>query len=228
MATESVMPSNHLILCGPLLHLPSIFPSIRVFSNEWAASIRWPKYLSFSISPSNEYSVLMSFKIDWFGLAVIQTEKMHKLQVYFCTNPCVFTSWTCESCSVVPDSLRLHGLHSPWNSPGQNTRVGSLFLLQGILPTQGSNPGLPHCRRILYQLSYQGSPSWTYLVPNRQLKKWVFAWTGVHLPVPPEGLSLPQIAGVFQLYVLGKGGLSRSQRKGTWFFGLDPRRWHET
>ena len=59
-----------------------------------------------------------------------------------------------ESCSVVSDSLQPHGLYSPWNSPGQNTRVGSLSLLQGIFPTQGSNPGLPHCRRILYQLSY--------------------------------------------------------------------------
>ena len=56
------------------------------------------------------------------------------------------------------DSLRSHGLYSPWHSPGQNTRVGSLFLLQGIFPTLGSNPGLPHCRKILYQLSSQGSP----------------------------------------------------------------------
>ena len=56
------------------------------------------------------------------------------------------------------DSLRSHGLYSSWNSPGQNTGVGSLFLLQWIFPTQGSNPGLPHCRQILYQLSHQGSP----------------------------------------------------------------------
>ena len=63
-----------------------------------------------------------------------------------------------ESHSVVSDSLRPQGLYSPWNPPGQNTGVGSLSLLQGIFPTQGSNPGLLHCRRILYQLSYQGSP----------------------------------------------------------------------
>ena len=56
------------------------------------------------------------------------------------------------------DSLWPHGLYSPWNSPGQNTGVGSLSLLQGIFPNQGSNPGLPHCRRILYQLSHKGSP----------------------------------------------------------------------
>ena len=61
--------------------------------------------------------------------------------------------------SVVSDSLQPHGLHSPWNSPGKNTGVGSLSLLQGIFPTQGSNPGLPHCRQILYQLSHKGSPT---------------------------------------------------------------------
>ena len=72
MSIESVMPSNHLILCHPLLFLPSIFPSIRVFSNELALHIRWPKYwsFSFSISPSNEHSGLISFRIDWFDLAV--------------------------------------------------------------------------------------------------------------------------------------------------------------
>ena len=63
-----------------------------------------------------------------------------------------------ESHSVVSNSLWPHGLYSPWNSPGQNTGVDSLFLLQGILPTQGLNPGLPHCRQILYQLSHKGSP----------------------------------------------------------------------
>ena len=63
-----------------------------------------------------------------------------------------------ESHSVVSDSLWPNGLYSPWDSPGQNTGVGGLSLLQGIFPTQGSNPGLPHCRQILYQLSHQGSP----------------------------------------------------------------------
>ena len=63
-----------------------------------------------------------------------------------------------ESRSVTSDSLQPHRLYSPWNSPGQNTGVGSLSLLQGIFPTQGLNPGLPHCRQILQQLSYKGSP----------------------------------------------------------------------
>ena len=63
-----------------------------------------------------------------------------------------------ESRSVVSDSLRPHGLYSQWSSPGQNTRVGNYSFLQGIFPTQGSNWGLLHCRQILYQLNYQGSP----------------------------------------------------------------------
>ena len=72
VSIESVMPSNHLILCRPLLLLPSIFPSNRVFSNESVLHIRWPKYWSFSISLSNEYSELISFRIDWFDLLAVQ------------------------------------------------------------------------------------------------------------------------------------------------------------
>ena len=74
MSIESVMPSNHLILCGPLLLLPSIFPNIRVFSNESVFHIRWPKYwsFSFSISPSKEYSGLISFRTDWFELHAVK------------------------------------------------------------------------------------------------------------------------------------------------------------
>ena len=72
MSIESVMQFNCLILCRPLLLLPSIFPSIRVFSNESALHIRWPKYCSFSISPSNEYSGLISLRIDWFDLLAVQ------------------------------------------------------------------------------------------------------------------------------------------------------------
>ena len=74
MSIESVMPSNHLILCHPLLFLPSIFPSIRVFSNESALHIRWPKYwnFSFNTSPSNEYSRLISFMMDWLDLLAVQ------------------------------------------------------------------------------------------------------------------------------------------------------------
>ena len=84
MSTESVMPSNHLILCHLLLLLPSIFPSIRVFSNELALCIRWPKFWSFtlSISSSNEYSGLIFFRIDWFDLCAIQRTLKSLLQYH--------------------------------------------------------------------------------------------------------------------------------------------------
>ena len=72
MSIESVTPSNHLILCRPLLLLPSIFPSIRVFSNESVLHITWPEYWNFSISPSNEYSGLISFRMDWLDLLAVQ------------------------------------------------------------------------------------------------------------------------------------------------------------
>ena len=74
MSIELVMPSNHLILCRPLLLLPSVFPSIRIFSNESTLHMRWPKYwsFSFSISPSNEYSGLISFRMDWLDLLAVQ------------------------------------------------------------------------------------------------------------------------------------------------------------
>ena len=72
MSVESVMPTNHLILCHPLLVLPSIFPIIKVFSKESVLHIRWPKYWSFSIRPSNEYSGLISFRIDWLDLLAVQ------------------------------------------------------------------------------------------------------------------------------------------------------------
>ena len=82
MSIESMMPSNHLILCHPLLLLPSIFPSIRVFSNESALCIRWPNYWSFSfnISPSNEHPGLISFRMDWLDLLAVQGTPKSLLQ----------------------------------------------------------------------------------------------------------------------------------------------------
>ena len=82
MSITSVMPSNHLILCCPLLLPPSIFPSIRVFSNESILRIRWPKYWSFSVSPSNEYSGLISFRMDWLDLLAVQETLKSLLQHY--------------------------------------------------------------------------------------------------------------------------------------------------
>ena len=91
-----------------------------------------------------------------------------------------------ESCSVVSDSLQPHGLYSPWNSPGQNTGVGSL--LQGIFPTQGSNPGVSHCRWIFYQLSHQGSPrilEWV-AYPVSSVSSWL-ALQADSLPLSYQG-----------------------------------------
>ena len=80
MSIELVMPSNHLILCRPILLPPSIFPSVRFFSNESALHIRWPKYWSFSFSPSNEYSGLISFRMDWLDLLAVQETPKSLLQ----------------------------------------------------------------------------------------------------------------------------------------------------
>ena len=91
------------------------------------------------------------------------------------------TNHESESHSVMFNSLWPHGLHTPWNSPGQNTVVGSCSLLQGIFPTQGSNPGLLHCRQILYQLSYQGSPrvlEWVAYLFSRGSSQARY-WTGI-------------------------------------------------
>ena len=93
---ESVMPSNHLILCHPLLLLPSIFPRITIFSNESVLCIRWPKYwsFSFSISPFNENSGLISFKIDWFDFLAVQGTLKSLLQHHY--SKASIEGWVCD------------------------------------------------------------------------------------------------------------------------------------
>ena len=115
--SDAIQPSHHLSSPSPPA---SNLSQHQGLSSESVLHIRWPKYQSFSfnISPSNEYSGLISFRMDWLSSEV----------------------------EVMSNSLRPHGLYSPWNSVGQNTGVGSLSLLQGIFPTQGLNSGLPHCR----------------------------------------------------------------------------------
>ena len=93
-----------------------------------------------------------------------------------------------ESYSVMSDSLRPQGLSSSWNSPGQNTRVGSCSLLQGIFPTQGLNPGLPQCRQILYQLSHKGSP---------RILEWVAYPFSRRSSRPRDGTQVSCIVGEF-------------------------------
>jgi len=153
------MPSNHLVFCHPLLLLPSIFPSIRVFSNESFLHIRWPKYWSFhfSISPSNEYSGLISFRMDWFDLPAVQGTLKSLLQnhsskasilhrsaffIVQLSHPYMTTGKTialaAAAAAKLPQScltLRPHRwqptrLPRPWDSPGNNTGVGCHFLLQ--------------------------------------------------------------------------------------------------
>ena len=100
-----------------------------------------------------------------------------KLNVSLCKFK-VYSVMVCESRSAMSDSLRSHGLSSPWNSPGQNTGVASCSLLQGIFPTQGLNPGLPHCRQILSQLSQQGSSrilewvAYPFASESSRLRNW--------------------------------------------------------
>ena len=134
MSIESVMSSNHLFLCHTLLLLPLIFPSIRVFSSESAPCIMWPKYWSFS------FSISPSNEYSEFISFEVKWKSLSLVWLF-----------------------AAHDLYNPWNSPGQNTGVGKLSLLQGIFPTQGSNPGLPHCRWFLYQLklSHKGSISFS-------------------------------------------------------------------
>ena len=106
MSIVSVMPSNHLILCRPLLLLPSIFPNIRVFSNESALRIRWPKYwsFSFSISPSNEYSGLISFRMDWLDILAVQGTLKSLLQYHNSKAPI----FQCSAFFIVQPSQSIH------------------------------------------------------------------------------------------------------------------------
>ena len=113
MSMESEILTNHLILCCPLLLLPSIFPSIRVFSNELALHIRWPNYWSFNISPFSEYSGLISFRIDWFDLLDMQgtlvfsnttVQKHHSLALSFLYGPAlssIYDYWKNHSCDYM-------------------------------------------------------------------------------------------------------------------------------
>ena len=114
MFIESVMPSNHLILCCPVLLLPSIFPSIRVFSNESVLHIRCPKYwsFSFSISPSNEYSGLTSFRMDWLDLLAVQGTLKSLLQHHSLKAPILW----CSAFYIVQ-------LSHPYMTTGKNARL---------------------------------------------------------------------------------------------------------
>ena len=123
MSIESVMPSNHLILCRPLLLLPSIFPSIRVFSSESDLRIRWPKYWSFSfnISPSNEHPGLISFKIDWLDLLAVQGTlksllQHHSLKASILGHSAYFTVQLSHLCMTTGKTIALTKTEFCWQS----------------------------------------------------------------------------------------------------------------
>ena len=126
ISINSVMPSNHLILCCPLLLLPSIFPSIRVFSNESVLHIRWPKYWSFSfnISPSYEYSGLISFRMDWLDLLAVQETLKSLLQHH-----------RSKASILLPSAFLIVQLSHPYNTTGKTialsrqTFVGKIISL---------------------------------------------------------------------------------------------------
>ena len=127
MSIESVMPSNHLILCHPLLLLPSVFPSIRVFSNESALCIRWPKYWSFSfnISLSNEFSELISFRMDWLDLLAVQGTLKSLLQHHSSKA----SSLWCSAFFIVQLShLVTYFVENRWGNDGNSDRLYFLGL----------------------------------------------------------------------------------------------------
>ena len=162
MSTESVMPSNHLILFHPLLLLPSIFSRIRVFSNEWTLCIRWPKYWSFSfnISPSNEHSGLISFRMDWLDLLAVQGTLKSLLQHHS------------SKASIFKHSAFLTvQLSHPYMTTGKTitltrrTFVGKVMSLLFNMLSRLVITFLPRSKRLL--ISWLQSPSTVILEPQK-------------------------------------------------------------
>jgi len=160
------MPSNHLILCGPLLLPPSIFPSIRVFSNESVLHIRWPKYwsFSFSISPSNEYSGLISFRIDWLDLLAVHGTLKSLLQQHS-SKPSILR---CSAFFIVQPSLYSPTPHMTTGRTIALTRRTSVDKVMSLLFNMLSRlviPFLPRSKRLL--ISWLQSPSVGILEPRK-------------------------------------------------------------
>ena len=155
MSMELMMPSNHLILCHPLL-LSSIFPSVRDFSNESVLHIRWLSYrnFSFSIIPSNEYSGLIFFQIDWFDLLAVQGTLKSLLQLQSSKASIL---WKVLDLLYGPT---LTSICDYWENISKNTSVGYQFLLQEMFPTQGLKLCLLHWKVDSLPLSHLGNPSY--------------------------------------------------------------------
>ena len=163
MSIESVMPSNHLILCHPLLLLPSIFPSSRVFSNESALHIRWPKSWSFnfSISPSNEYSALISFRFDWFDLLAVQGTLKSLLQ-HHNLKTSILQRW---AFFMVPFS-HLYMITGKTTALSIQTFVGKAMSLLFNMLSRLVIAFLPRRNRLL--ISWLQSPSTVILEPKKR------------------------------------------------------------
>ena len=160
MSIESVMPSNHLILCLPLLLLPSIFPNMRVFSSESVLRIRWPNYWSFSISPSNDYSGLISFRIDWLDLLAVQgilksllQHHSSKASILWCSG--FFIVQLLHSYMTTGKTIVL----TIW------TFVGKVISLLFNMPSRLVIAFLPRSKRVL--ISWPQSPSAVILEPRK-------------------------------------------------------------
>ena len=149
MSIESVMPSNHLIICRPLLSLPSIFPSVRVFSNQSALRIRWPKYWSFSfnISLSNEHPELISFRMDWLDLLAVQGTLKSLLQHYHSSiNSSMLSFLYSPALTSIHDHWKNHSLAStgfPGGSDGKESACNTGD--PGLIPGSGRSPGEGNC-----------------------------------------------------------------------------------
>ena len=180
------MPSNHLILCHPLLLPPSIFPSIRVFSNESALRIRWPKYwsFSFSISPSNEYSGLISFRIEWFDLLAVQGTLKSLLQHH---------SSKVSILSAQPSLWSSSHTHIVHVAGTKSFTMAAASDGKRACPTSASSPSLPFKpkygfnflfsnpkilpHKLLYfsykQQSTSNPHQWPLMAPHHQLSTWL-------------------------------------------------------
>ena len=197
MSTVLVMPCNHLILCHPLLILPSVFPSIRAFSSELALCIMWPKYYSFSfrISPSNKYSWLISFRIDWFDLLAVQGTLKSLLQHHN------------SKASVLQHSaFFMVQLSHPYLTTGKAialtiwTFVGKVISLLLNMLSRLVITFLPRIKRLL--ISWLQSPSAVILEPRKSqplfphlfaMKWWdKMPWRGIMLPIPQIWASMAE------------------------------------
>ena len=175
MCIESVMPSNHFILCHPLLLLPSIFPTKRVFSNESLLCIRWPKYwsFSFSISPSNEYSGLISLRMDWFDLAVQETLRS-LLQLH-----------SSKASILQPSAFFMVQLSHPYMTTGKTTAltrwifVGKVISLLFNMLSRFVIAFLPWSMRLL--ISWLQSQSEVILEPKKNVCHY-FHYFPIYLP----------------------------------------------